>query len=78
MVWPRASGRAIRASKALKVGTVWCNTYRTYSVTLPFGGMKRSGVGREWGLEGIEEFLETKSIMISTAERAPIATFVPR
>ena len=77
-VWTRGIGRMIRVSKALQVGTVWGNTYRTYSFTMPFGGMKRSGVGRENGIEAIEEFLETKSIMISTAEGGPANNFIPR
>lgn len=75
-VWTKDIGRMIRMCKAIDAGTVWGNTYRTYSVMMPFGGRKRSGLGKEWGLEGIEEFLDTKSVMISTADIAP--SFVPR
>lgn len=75
-VWTKDLGRIVRVSKALDVGTVWGNTYRTYSYLMPFGGRKRSGLGKEWGLEGINDFLETKSVMISTGSIA--ASFVPR
>ena len=54
------------------------NTYRTYSYTMPVGGRKRSGVGRECGIEAINEFLETKSVMISTAAKPPANGFAPR
>ena len=77
-VWTKSIGRAVRMSKALHVGTVWVNTYRTYSYMVPFGGMKRSGVGRENGIEAVEEFLETKSVIISTVESAPANAFVMR
>lgn len=78
-VWTKDIGRMVRVAKALRVGTVWGNTYRTYSYTMPFGGMKKSGLGRENGIEAIGEFLETKSIMISTAlPGAPTSNFVPR
>lgn len=77
-VWTTNVGRAMRMSKALRVGTVWVNTYRTYSYMVPFGGMKRSGIGREHGLDGIEEFLETKSTVIATNETAPSNPFVMR
>jgi (Z)-2-((N-methylformamido)methylene)-5-hydroxybutyrolactone dehydrogenase len=43
---------------------------------VPFGGRKRSGLGKEWGIEGINEFLETKAVMISTASITP--SFVAR
>lgn len=75
-VWTKDFGRMIRMCKAIEAGTVWGNTYRTYSVMVPFGGRKRSGIGKEWGLEGIHDFLETKSVMISTADVMP--GFVPR
>ncbi|MNT88375.1 Aldehyde dehydrogenase B [compost metagenome] len=65
-------------AKALDVGTVWGNTYRTYSYMMPFGGMKKSGIGREMGIEAVEEFLETKSVMISIADAAPQNNFIPR
>jgi (Z)-2-((N-methylformamido)methylene)-5-hydroxybutyrolactone dehydrogenase len=68
-VWTKDIGRLIRMAKALEVGTVWGNTYRSYSYTMPLGGRKRSGVGREYGIEAINEFLETKSVMISTATK---------
>lgn len=77
-VWTKNIGRAMRMSKALHVGTVWVNTYRTYSYMVPFGGMKRSGMGREHGIEAVSEYLETKSIVVSTADAAPTNAFVMR
>ena len=47
---------------------MWVNTYRAVSYTTPFGGYKRSGLGRELGQEAIGEYLQTKSVWISTAE----------
>jgi (Z)-2-((N-methylformamido)methylene)-5-hydroxybutyrolactone dehydrogenase len=77
-VWTKDTGRALRMSKSLKAGTVWVNTYRAISYMMPFGGMKFSGLGRENGVEAIREFLETKSVWISTARDAPANPFVMR
>jgi acyl-CoA reductase-like NAD-dependent aldehyde dehydrogenase len=77
-VWTRDIGRAIRMSKALKVGMVWVNTYRAYSFTVPIGGMKQSGIGRESGIEAINEYLETKSVMISTTSSPAANPFIQR
>jgi (Z)-2-((N-methylformamido)methylene)-5-hydroxybutyrolactone dehydrogenase len=77
-VWTKSLSRAMRIPKHLKVGTVWVNTYRTYSAMVPFGGMKASGIGRENGIEAINEYLETKSVIISTTEQPPINAFIMR
>lgn len=77
-VWTQNIGRAIRMSEALKAGTVWVNTYRAISYMMPFGGMKKSGTGRENGIEAIHEFLETKSVWINTSEEYPANPFVMR
>ncbi|WP_125611529.1 aldehyde dehydrogenase [Specibacter cremeus] len=66
-VWTQDIGRAVRLSESLQAGTVWVNTYRAVSFTSPFGGYKRSGLGRESGIEAIKEFLQVKSVWISTA-----------
>jgi len=56
----------------------WVNTYRAISYMMPFGGMKSSGVGRESGVDAVREYLETKSVWISTARDVPADPFVMR
>lgn len=65
-VWTENLNRALRVEQSLRAGTVWINTYRALSATMPFGGFKRSGVGRENGIDAIREYLETKSVWINT------------
>jgi aldehyde dehydrogenase (NAD+) len=65
-VWTRSLHRAMFMSERLKAGTVWVNNYRSTSFTTPFGGYKHSGIGREGGIEAVKEYLETKSVWIST------------
>ncbi|MFK7941360.1 MAG: aldehyde dehydrogenase [Paracoccaceae bacterium] len=77
-VWTQNIGRAVRMSKSLKAGTVWINTYRAVSYMMPFGGVKRSGIGRESGVEAIKEYLSTKSVWINTSDAAPGNPFVMR
>ena len=77
-VWTQNIGRAMRMSKSLKAGTVWINTYRAVSYMMPFGGVKRSGIGRESGIEAIREYLSTKSVWINTSDAAPGNPFVMR
>lgn len=67
-VWTADMKRALRMSDLLEAGSVWVNTYRDISYTTPFGGYKKSGIGRENGVEGIREYLQTKAVWLSTAE----------
>ncbi len=70
-VWTMSMRRALSMSERLEAGTVWVNTYRAVSYMSPFGGYKRSGIGRENGMEAIREYLQTKSVWIDTAGNAP-------
>src|SRR5271170_3068091 len=70
-VWTTSIRRALAMSERLEAGTVWVNTYRAVSYMSPFGGYKRSGIGRENGMEAIREYLQTKSVWIDTAGNAP-------
>jgi (Z)-2-((N-methylformamido)methylene)-5-hydroxybutyrolactone dehydrogenase len=67
-VWTTSIRRALSMSERLEAGTVWVNTYRSVSYLSPFGGYKRSGIGRENGMEAIREYLQTKSVWIDTSE----------
>lgn len=66
-VWTENLRRATLMAKRLRAGTVWINTYRAVSFTSPFGGYKASGIGRESGKHAIDEYLQTKSVWVSTA-----------
>ena len=70
-VWTTSIRRALMMSERLEAGTVWVNTYRAVSYMSPFGGYKRSGIGRESGIEAIREYLQTKSVWIDIAGNAP-------
>jgi (Z)-2-((N-methylformamido)methylene)-5-hydroxybutyrolactone dehydrogenase len=70
-VWTQSIRRALVMAERLEAGTVWVNTYRAVSYMSPFGGYKRSGIGRESGIEAIREYLQTKSVWIDTAGNAP-------
>ena len=76
-VWTQDIGRAIRMSEKLRVGTVWVNTYRAVSFTSPFGGYKRSGIGRESGLEAIKQYMQVKSVWIAQ-QTSPANPFIMR
>ncbi|MEO1793880.1 MAG: aldehyde dehydrogenase family protein, partial [Pseudomonadota bacterium] len=67
-VWTQSIKRATTMARRIRAGTVWVNTYRAVSFTMPFGGYKHSGLGRENGAEAINEYLQTKSVWISNAE----------
>ena len=70
-VWTQSIRRAITMSERLQAGTVWVNTYRAVSYMSPFGGYKRSGLGRESGQDAIYEYLQTKSVWLNFAREAP-------
>jgi aldehyde dehydrogenase (NAD+) len=70
-VWTQNMRRALMMADRLQAGTVWINTYRAVSYLSPFGGYKRSGMGRESGQEMLKEYLQVKSVWISTATEVP-------
>ncbi|WP_431514226.1 aldehyde dehydrogenase [Variovorax sp. DAIF25] len=63
-VWTRDFPKAWRVARAVEAGTVWINTYKTLSVSVPFGGFKESGSGREKGFFGIRTYQEAKTVMV--------------
>ena len=68
-VWTRDLRNAMKAVEVLEAGTVWVNTCTESSFEMPFGGVKQSGLGRELGYEGLEEYLETKAVQINLSDK---------
>ena len=64
-VWTRDIGKALRTAKELRVGVVWINDSQPAPTEAPWGGYKQSGIGRELGPHGIEDYLEVKHIYIN-------------
>src|ERR1700678_4182791 len=73
-VWSRDIYRAMRMVKAIRAGVVWVNHMQPTCVEAPWGGFKQSGFGRELGIHGIDEYLETKQVYINLNE-APIGWY---
>lgn len=61
-IWTRDVSRAHRVAAALQAGTVWINDYNMVDPTMPFGGYKQSGFGRDMGAEAILSYTQTKSV----------------
>ena len=61
-VWTQDITRAHRLAKRLEAGTVWLNAQLAWDPAMPFGGYKQSGRGYEYGLEGVEAYMKTKSV----------------
>jgi len=70
-IWTRDYKTVWRLGRALQTGTVWVNTYKLFSVSTPFGGVKMSGTGREKGRLGILEYTNQKSYYWGT-NQAPL------
>jgi acyl-CoA reductase-like NAD-dependent aldehyde dehydrogenase len=68
-VWTGDPGRGHRLARRIKAGTVGINMPYTAFPGIPFGGYKQSGFGRELGLETLESYLETKSVLVSTSPK---------
>jgi acyl-CoA reductase-like NAD-dependent aldehyde dehydrogenase len=64
-VWTQDVKKALRTAQALRSGVVWINDTQPAPTEMPWGGYKQSGIGRELGKEGVEDFLEKKSVYLN-------------
>ncbi len=67
-VWTRDIFRAMRVVKNLRAGIVWVNHMQPTYVEAPWGGYKQSGIGRELGKWGVDEYLNVKQVYINLSE----------
>lgn len=63
-VWSKDPERAMRVARKLRAGTVWINEWHLLNERAPFGGYKQSGIGREFGIDGLKEYTEAKHVHI--------------
>jgi aldehyde dehydrogenase (NAD+) len=63
-VWTRDVSKAHAIANRLRAGTVWVNCYDVFDAAAPFGGFKQSGIGRELGEYGLQNYTEVKTVTI--------------
>ena len=67
-VWTRDIKKGLNTARALRAGIVWIDDTQPAPTEAPWGGYKQSGIGRELGSQGIEDYLESKHIYVNLAE----------
>ncbi|MGZ8439077.1 MAG: aldehyde dehydrogenase family protein [Candidatus Limnocylindrales bacterium] len=70
-LWTRDVQRAHRVAGAIRSGMVWINTYKRVNPGSPFGGVGRSGYGRDMGFEAMHEYTEAKSVWLNVDADSP-------
>jgi aldehyde dehydrogenase (NAD+) len=63
-VWTRDIGKALAIANNVRAGTVWVNCYDVFDAAAPFGGFKQSGMGRELGEYGLQQYTEVKTVTV--------------
>ena len=63
-VWTRDIGKALAIANNVRAGTVWVNCYNVLDTAAPFGGFKQSGIGRELGEYGLQQYTEVKTVTV--------------
>jgi aldehyde dehydrogenase (NAD+) len=63
-VWTRDIGKAHHVANNVRAGTVWVNCYDVFDAGAPFGGFKQSGIGRELGEYGLQQYSEIKTVTV--------------
>jgi len=64
-VWTRDIGKAHAIANQVRAGTVWVNCYDVFDAAAPFGGFKQSGIGRELGEYGLQQYTEVKTVTVN-------------
>lgn len=67
-IWTNDVKKALNTARALRSGIVWINDTQPAPTEMPWGGYKQSGIGRELGKEGVDDFLEKKSVYVNLAD----------
>jgi len=70
-IWTRDIVRALRVAKSINAGYLWVNTYGGIVPETPYGGHKQSGIGKELGKDGLNMYLESKTINIFIGDKIP-------